>query len=175
MNSEHQEVSILILTGPVGVGKTAVSDVVSEMLTEREVPNAVIDIDCLRWAYPRPQDDPFNIKLGLVNLSAVWANYRTIGVTHLIIPNVVESADEIRSIEETVPSAVATTVCLTAPIDTIHDRLQRREAEDSLVWHKQRAYELHKKFSAHNLADAKIDTQNKTVAEVASEVLRAWI
>jgi adenylylsulfate kinase-like enzyme len=44
----------LLLTGTVGIGKTTVAVAVGDLLREREVANAVVDLDELRRAWPSP-------------------------------------------------------------------------------------------------------------------------
>ena len=42
----------LLLTGTVGVGKSSVAAAVGDLLRERRVANAVVDLDELRRAWP---------------------------------------------------------------------------------------------------------------------------
>ena len=44
----------LLLTGTVRVGKTTVAAAVGDLLRERQVANAVVDLDELRRAWPAP-------------------------------------------------------------------------------------------------------------------------
>ena len=62
----------LLLTGTVGVGKTTrgARRSVTCCATPR-CPNAVVDVDWLRAAWPAPPGDPFNEALALRNLAAV--------------------------------------------------------------------------------------------------------
>ncbi|GAB2821190.1 DUF397 domain-containing protein [Lentzea nigeriaca] len=47
----------LLITGPVGVGKTTVAEAVGDVLAAAEVPHAVIDLDWLRCFRPSPADE----------------------------------------------------------------------------------------------------------------------
>jgi predicted ATPase len=66
------------LTGPVGVGKTTIATELSELLGQIRQAHALlvqparsaIDLDWLRWCYPSPVGDPFQLALGLQNLAA---------------------------------------------------------------------------------------------------------
>jgi len=131
-------VNILVLTGPCGVGKTACADAVSDLLSTRDLRNAVIDMDALRWAYPRPKEDPFNVAFGLKNLKTIWPNYADLGIEYLILPNVVECRSELEPLLQAVPDSTVTLVRLETTLERLHQRLNRREVGESLEWHKKR-------------------------------------
>jgi deoxyadenosine/deoxycytidine kinase len=82
-------VPVLIITGPVGVGKTTVALEVNELLRARGVLHAVVDLDSLAWVYPTPPGDPYNNGLAFRNLAAVWANYAAAGAQRLVLARVV--------------------------------------------------------------------------------------
>ncbi len=169
---EKQKISVIIISGPVGVGKTTVSDAISEILSERSIPHAVIDLDNLRYVFPRPLNDPFHSKLGYKNLAAVWKNYQEAGLTRVIIPNVVEELSDKEKIEDAIPGSYITVVRLLAPIETIHKRLKDREkSQKSLDWHLSRATELSSQLEKSGVEDFVIDVDNKTPAEIAKEIL----
>jgi adenylylsulfate kinase len=95
-----------------------------------------------------------------------------VGVKCVVIPNVLEDRQDISHIEAGTPGAVVTVVCLTAPIETIHDRIRGREkSEQSLAWHLNRAVELSNKLEGRNVEDFTVNTDGKTLAEIAKEVL----
>jgi len=173
-NNMNEKISLLIITGPVGVGKSKVSEAVSEILSQKEIPNAVIDMDYLRCVYPSAVNDRFNTNLGYKNLTMMWPNYEEMGIRNLIIPNVVESKKEIDRFKESIPNAEITVIRLNAEVLTMHKRLENREIGDSLIWHKKRAVELKKQFEQKKLEDLVIETENKSINEVAVEVLSKW-
>lgn len=167
------KVPVLIIIGPVGIGKTSVADAISELLSEKSIHHAIIDLDHLRYAFPRPSTDWFHTKLGYKNLAAVWKNYQEVGVKCVVIPNVLEDREDIKHIEEAIPGALVTVVRLTAPIETIHERIKEREkSEKSLNWHLNRAVELSNKLEGRNVEDFTVSTEGKTIEEIAKEVLK---
>jgi adenylylsulfate kinase len=167
-----EKVPVLVIIGPVGVGKTSVADAISEILSERSVHHAVIDLDSLRYAFPRPSDDWFHTKLGYKNLARVWQNYKEIGVRCVVIPNVLEERSDIKYIEEAIPGAQVTVTRLKAPVATIHERLRGREkSEKSLAWHLNRAEELSHHLESKQVEDFIVDTENKSIEDIAKEVL----
>ncbi|HEU5368609.1 MAG TPA: nucleoside-triphosphatase [Ktedonobacterales bacterium] len=86
-------IPVLLVTGPPGVGKTTVAAEVSELLDQTGIAHAFVDVDSLRWCYPRPAHDRFRIQLAMKNLAAIWANFQAAGATCLILADVVESRD----------------------------------------------------------------------------------
>jgi len=167
-----ENVHVLVINGAVGVGKTSVAHVLSDILSENSIHHAVIDLDALRYAFPRPPEDQFHMVLGYKNLSAIWKNYRELDIQYFIIPNVVEDLSEVGHIEQAIPGANVTVVRLTAPVPTIHNRLREREkSEKSLNWHLNRAVELSAHLEKMKVEDVVINTENKSVDEVAKEIL----
>lgn len=167
-------ITLLIVTGPVGVGKTSISEAVYNILVQKKIASAVIDVDSFRSAYPPPLNDRFNTMLVYQNLASIWSNYAALGINYLIIPNVIESCEEIEQYKAVIPNSSITTIRLKASIPTLHSRLENRESGDSLKWHKNRAKELHEQFEKNTLEDIVIDTENKSIEEVARNVLFEW-
>lgn len=81
---------LLVISGPVGVGKTTVGNEVSNVLNRQGIAHTFIDIDSLAETYPRPPDDRFGNRLALLNLRDVWANCVAAGSRNLIVARVVE-------------------------------------------------------------------------------------
>lgn len=108
------DVPVLVVTGPVGVGKTTVALAASELLDQRGISHALVDADWLRWRYPRSSHDPFETALGLRNLAAVWANYRAAGAGRLILADVMESREAVTAYLSAVPGAEVVVVRLCA-------------------------------------------------------------
>jgi len=171
----ENNIELLIITGPVGVGKSIVSEAVYQLLADRNIATALIDVDCFRSAFPPPFDDRFNSKLVIENLASMWPNYAELGISRLIIPNVIETSDEIEDYKSAIPNVSVTTIRLTASIPTLHKRLEKRESGSSLNWHKHRAIELKEQFESRLLEDFVIDTEEKPVYLVAEEALKQWL
>jgi adenylylsulfate kinase-like enzyme len=167
-------VKALLVTGPVGVGKTTVAEAVGGRLTEAEVPHAVIDLDWLRYSWPSPADDPFHLALELRNLSAVARNYAEAGAQRLVLAGVVESrADRERYAE--VLGAKLTVCRLKADLSVIRQRLvsRHRDGED-LQWHLNRAAELEQIYASAWVEDFVV-AAGRPVAEVAQDVISWWL
>src|SRR5687768_5058698 len=130
---------MLVITGPVGVGKTTVAMAISQLLSDAGAAHAMIDMDHLRWCSPSPEEDPFHISLGLRNLAAVAAAYREAGAGRLVLADIVESRADVAGYQEAVPGASVVVVRLQASLRTILGRLESRESGDTLEWHQGRA------------------------------------
>lgn len=169
---EKSNVAVLVISGPVGVGKTTVSDAISEILSSKLIYHAVIDLDNLRYAFPRPSNDYFHSALGYKNLAAVWKNYKEVGATCVIIPNVMEERSEVEHIKKAIPGAHVIVVRLQVSLDIIHNRLRDREkSEKSLNWHLNRATQLHNQLAQAKIEDFIVDIDDKTPIAIAEEII----
>ncbi|MDP9357374.1 MAG: hypothetical protein M3R02_19210 [Chloroflexota bacterium] len=168
---------MLVITGPVGVGKSTVAAAVSDLLDRAGVPHALVDLDHLRQRYPAPADDPFHIGLGLRNLAAVWANYQAAGAQRLVLADVVESRADVRGYRDAVPGAAILVVRLTASLATIEGRLAGRETGAGFEWHRRRAAELMGLMERNRVEDVLVDTEGKSAIMAAREavVLSHWL
>lgn len=164
-------VPVMVLTGPVGVGKTTVAVAISELLDGVGMAHAMVDADQLRWCYPAPAHDPFRTALGLRNLAAVWANYWAEGAERLILADVVEHRADVAGYREAIPGAVILVVRLRASLPTIERRLAGRETGAGLEWHVQRAAELATLMEHNRVGDVLIDTEEKSAAVIAREAV----
>jgi adenylylsulfate kinase len=161
---------VIVITGPVGAGKSTVGDALSDLLKEREIAHGVIDVDYLRWCSPAPPNDPFHYQLGLRNLASVGAAYRDAGATCLVVIDVVEHRRQIADYEEAIPGGSVTIVRLRVPMTTIERRLRGRNSGASLAWHLARAPELERIFDENQIEDLAIDCGDRTPAEIAVEI-----
>ncbi len=164
-------VQVLVITGPVGVGKTSVARAISDLLGNAAVAHTMIDMDMLRWCYPSNPADPFHGQLGLQNLAAVWANYQAAGAQRVVMADVVETLTTVAQYEKAIPGAVVTVARLHAPVATLHARLAGRETGADLEWHQNRAIELAAQMEETALEDLRVDTEGKTVPEIAQEII----
>jgi adenylylsulfate kinase len=162
----------LLIDGTVGVGKTTVAAAVGHLLTESQVPNAVIDVDGLRQAWPCPAGDRFNLALAMRNLACVSANHVDAGSVRLVLASVLETQSDRTAHEQALGMPVV--VCrLRAKLPVVRDRLVRRHQDDNdaLEWHLNRAPELEAILDLSRVQDHSVDVTSVTATEAASEVL----
>src|SRR5699024_9094455 len=151
----------LVVTGSVGVGKTTVIDAIGEVLAERGVPGAAIDLDWLRCGWPAPPDDPFNNRLERTALGAVCRVHLEAGAQVIVAAGGPEGG------EDGPPSGTASECRLTGLRRTprrevARSRLRRpNEGDpDSLAWHRDRFDELTGILDAAAVEDASVPIQD---------------
>jgi hypothetical protein len=164
-------VPVLIVSGPVGVGKTSVAQEMFDQLIDRNIAHAVIDLDALGICWPFGEGDPFNERMAMRNLAAVWANFAASGVNRAIIARVIESRADLAPYEDAIPGADIRVCRLTAKVEALRERVGRREvgsSYDSLV---RRAAELAESLERSGPTDFTVQTDDRKLADIALEVL----
>ena len=170
-------VPTILLTGPVGVGKSTVAEAMGYLLLARDIPHANVDFDQLT-AGPRPADDDvWGTKLGLSNLAAIWRNYQQAGARRLIIARVIESRSELDGFRRAVPGADIVVVRLRAAPGTLQARVRLRGPWRDLEWHLARSVELGAQMDAQPFEDVLVETDDRDVTTVARDVLErtGWL
>jgi chloramphenicol 3-O-phosphotransferase len=166
-------IPVIVVTGPVGAGKSTVAAAISEILERREIRHAMIDQDYLSWVLPSPVGDRFAARLGFRNLAAIWPNIREVEPRCVILATVVEDREQsLADYREALPGTVVTIVRLDVPIPVILERLEGRESADSIEWFRKRAPELQGIMERGRVEDVLIDVGYRSPAEVAEEVVK---
>jgi len=164
-------IPVLLITGPVGVGKTTVSFEVSDLLKAAGNAHALVDVDGLRWCYPAPSGDRFNVALAMRNLAAVWANFHAAGAERLILADVLEAREDLDRYRAAVPGAAIQVVRLRAGLATLTGRVRQRETGAGLAWSLNRTAELAAQMDRDRLEDLLVDTDGRSAAVIARDVL----
>lgn len=165
-------VPVLLITGPVGVGKSSVFSEVGDLLQAAGIRFAAVELDALSYCHPpAPGDDRFRTDLTFRNLAAVWRNFRAAGAERLILSRVLESREELARYRKAVPGADITVVRLRASVPTLRKRVARREIGSGRTWHTRRAGELSRLMDRARVEDILVDTTGRTVNAIAREIL----
>lgn len=163
-------VQVLIISGPVGVGKTSVAHEMFDQLSERDIPHAVIDIDALGISWPFGDGDPFNNQMAMRNLAAVWSNFAAAGANHAVLPRVIETEADLTPYRLAIPNATLQICRLTATPTTLRTRVSQRELGSSQEALTRRALHLAESLK-DSPTDFTISTDGRTLPAIAQEAL----
>ena len=159
----------MVISGPVGVGKTTVGDELTYVLEERGVPHTFVDLDGLTHTFPRPEEDPFGEELAMHNLRDVWRNSAVAGSRNLIVARVVEDDESLLRLRDAVPGAELRLVRLRASPEKLRQRVRSREIGCGGTWHERRSLELAEHLEGRE-HDHVIETDALSPREVATEL-----
>ena len=161
--------SLLIITGTMGAGKSAVLAEASDILTKRRMAHAAIDMDALGIACL-----PSGIRADGVmfdNLGSVCKNYSALGVQRFLLARAIEDAHQLRRCQEMI-AATTTVVCrLTAGIEVMKQRVGHRETGSLRQEFIARVAELNGILDRARLEDFTVSNENCSLTEVALEML----
>ena len=169
-------VPVLVITGPVGVGKSTIAAEAAWLLRQADIPYALVDLDRIEQCWPVPADDPWNERVSHRNLACIWANFRQAGADRLILTRVLETRSLLRRVTKAVPGAQITVVRLRAPLAVLHERIRSREAGDP-GWFLGAATHTAEVFERAQVEDHLVDNENRPATVVAEEVLQrvGWL
>jgi hypothetical protein len=167
--------SLLIITGSMGAGKTAVLAEASEILRLRHIAHAAIDLDALGLAHL--PSSASNDDVMYRNLQSVSKNYSSLGVRRFLVARAIEDRIELELCRGVV-SATNTIVCrLAASIETMQQRVKMRESGVSQREYVARVAELNVILDRRRLEDFAVASEDRSLTEVAHEMLlrAGWI
>ena len=170
-------VPVLVLTGPVGVGKSTVASEAARMLREAHVSYALVDLPRIGEVWPPAADDPWNERVIHSNLASMWSNFRAAGASRLLLCRVLECRSLLRYIADAVPDSDIVVVRLRAPWELVRERLIARESPRSADWYLNVASYLVAKMDESRVEDHLVNNDHRLPREVAKEVLRCvgWL
>ena len=169
---------VLLLTGPIGVGKSAVLHEADALLVHASVSHATVVMEEIARCWPVPPEEPVQrIAHMYRNLAALWSNYAARGAGRLLLEMLVEDRSELWRLAEAIPGAEITLVRLHAPLELIEERVRCREPDDpegelcGARWWAARMG----RWAANDCVV--VNNGDRSVREVAAEVLRVagWL
>jgi len=167
--------SLLIITGTMGSGKTAVLAEASDLLARRRIAHAAIDLDAIGLAHLPSAANSDDVMYR--NLQCVWKNYASLGVRRLLLARAMEDRAELELCRRVV-SAKRTAVCrLTASLESMQQRVKVRESGVSQQGYIARVAKLNAILDRARLEDFTVTNENRSLTEAALEVLvkAGWI
>lgn len=163
-------VPMVIITGPVGVGKTTVAEALGNHLESSGTAYWLMDVDRLTDFAPRSPGDRFGSGLSAAGIASLWPVMRSAGVRVVILPRVVESRQEVERLRAAVPGAVSLMVRLRASLETLESRIRGRADGPQQVWDLQRTHELLPMMEASDPNDMVVDTEGRSPDEIAKVI-----
>jgi adenylylsulfate kinase len=162
---------ILLLTGTMGSGKTSILGEIVDILESRNIEHAAIDMDWLGAGHPEIVSD-----LRYHNLSSILTNYQTAGISMFVLARAMER-DEFEEFKTFVPNASIVVARVTTDLELIVDRMRLRETGMNQNQYIERVTVLDGLLNKAAIEDFSIANDNRSIYEVALEVLEKalWI
>jgi len=148
------------------------------LLIEASVSHATVVLEEIAGCWPVPPEDPVQRVTHMYrNLAELWSNYAARGAERLLLEMLAGDRSELRWLAEAVPGAAITVVRLHAPLELIEERIRRREPDDpegelcGARWWAARM----ERWAASGCVV--VNNGDRSVREVAAEMLRAagWL
>ena len=160
----------LLISGPVGVGKTSIAETISALLQADHVPHTFIDLDALTYTYPRSASDPFNSTLALESLASIWTHCRKRGSKNLVIARVIESASDVADIAKATGISRPILCRLAASDQTLIKRIRNRNTGSNITWQESRSLQLSTAMKDAEIEDFCVVTEGRSMTEIATEI-----
>jgi hypothetical protein len=166
---------LLIITGTMGAGKTAVLGEASDILAQRQIVHAAIDLDALGLAH-LPSAAPSDGVM-YANLRSTCRNYAALGVRRFLVARAIEGDAQLRLCREIIPAANTVVCRLTASIDAMKRRVQMRDLGILQREYVARVTKLNAILDRAQFEDFAVANEDRPLTEVAIEVLAhaGWI
>jgi hypothetical protein len=167
--------SLLIITGTMGAGKTTVLAEASDILVQRQIAHAAIDLDALALAYL--PSATCNDSVMYENLRSVCENYAALGVQRFLLARAIEDRAQLERCRDIIPATNMIVCRLTASIEAMKQRIEMRESGVSRREYVARVPKLNVILDRARLEDFTVSNENRSLSEVALEMLikAGWI
>lgn len=161
------------MTGTIGAGKTSLVEAISDVLDERGLHHAFIELDGLGQLYPSPDpDDPFNMNLQIESLASVLPNFIAAGARYLVLGATIERPEQLERLRSAIGATDLRVVLVKASPATVRDRIVERETGSRLVEDfLKRTEKMGHKMERSGMHDLAVWNEGKPIEEVAAEVV----
>jgi chloramphenicol 3-O-phosphotransferase len=159
----------LVIIGPPGAGKTTLLTALHDVLVDKDVRHAVVELEGVAWTHP-----PLDESRALAHLHAVVDSYVDAGFELVVVAATTTSPDHLRVLLDVLPSADFFIARLEARVETLQARIRSREPDGwSGLASLLAATESLAATSAGLDADIVCSTENVSPAELAARILAA--
>jgi chloramphenicol 3-O-phosphotransferase len=169
-------IPVLIVTGPIGAGKTAVLHEADSLLVAVESRHATVELEELARCWS-PAIGPDRRSFVNRTLAAVWANFESVGADRLLLSGLVEQRSDVEGVVDSVQDAAVTIARLRAPLALLEQRIRSRETGLGVEGELDGARWWARHFEREHPEDFVVETENRPVREIAREMLRraGWL
>jgi adenylylsulfate kinase len=170
-HGDAAEPEAVLITGVFGSGKSSVAEEMADLLEQRGLPYALMDLDFLVW-FDAAGRDAESLMLGK-NVAALAANYREAGVRLFVLAGASRDRAEVDSLSRSlgVPLKV---VRLIVPLPEIERRLRANAATEARLRDDlPRAAEWLAEGAGEGIEDLAVENAGP-VRQVAADVLE-WL
>ncbi len=159
----------------MGAGKTAVLGEASDILAQRQIVHAAIDLDALGLAHLPSAARSDGVMYD--NLRSICRNYAALGVQRFLLARAIEDDAQLRLCRDIILAANTAVCRLTASIDAMKRRVQMRDLGISQREFVARVAKLNVILDRAQLEDFAVTNEDRSLTEVAIEVLvqAGWI
>ena len=159
----------------MGAGKTVVLGEASDILAQRRIVHAAIDVDALGLSHLPYVGGSHAVMYA--NLQSICRNYAASGVERFLVARAIEDAAELKVCREAI-AAANTLVCrLVASIEAMRRRVEGRETGILQREYVARVAKLNTILDHVRLEDFVVANENRSLTEVAREMLvkAGWV
>ncbi len=168
--------TVVVITGPVGAGKTTTANALFELLVHRQIAVVLYDMDAFRHVHRLPTGDAFAADLGYRAVAGAWralcdSQFDDPGMPHLaLLADVVETSAQRADYERAFPGARVMIVRLQVALTELVHRLEQREPDHQIDWYRQRAAVLHDQFIDRQIGDLVLEVGANTPEQLAAAI-----
>ncbi|MEV0715277.1 AAA family ATPase [Asanoa sp. NPDC050611] len=172
---------VLLLCGPLAVGKSTVGWEVYQRSSLAGVHTAFVDLEQIGFCRPAPADH----RLRSANLAALWRTYHARGARRLVVVGHIDGPADVAAYTAALPAATVTVCRLHASAGQLAERIALRTRGIGATWGlagdeltgRPAPAGIHARAAAQaaaleraGIGDQRLDTDGRTVAEVVAAV-----
>ena len=167
--------SLLIITGTMGAGKTTVLGEASDILAQRQIIHAAIDLDALGVAHLPSATRSDGVMYD--NLRSIYGNYAALGVQRFLVARAIEDGAQLELCRAMIPAANVVVCRLTASIEAMKRRVEMRDLGMLQHEYVARVAKLNLILDRAGLENFAVVNDQRSLTDVAYEMLvkAGWI